>query len=77
MSGSVARTVVPFKNCTVPVGVPVAGLMGATVAVKSTFWPTTGDVVDGDRVVVVVAVAATGTETAGDVAPLWKLVSPP
>ncbi len=29
----------PLKNSTVPVGVPVAGLIGATVAVKVTVWP--------------------------------------
>ena len=69
-------TVVPLKSSTVPVGVPVAGLMGATVTVKSTDCPITGEVVDGVSVVLVVAVAATFKVTAGEVAPDWKLESP-
>ncbi|HUE22022.1 MAG TPA: hypothetical protein VMQ86_10090 [Bryobacteraceae bacterium] len=28
-----------MANCTVPVGVPVAGATGVTVAVKLTAWP--------------------------------------
>jgi hypothetical protein len=35
----VARVAVPFRKVTVPVGVPVAGGMAETVAVKVTDWP--------------------------------------
>ena len=70
----VPSDVAPLKNWTVPVGVPVPGLTGATVAVNVTSWPKTGEL--GVNVtVVVVDASATGTVTAGEVlAP--KLVSP-
>jgi hypothetical protein len=71
----VPSNVVPLKNSTVPVGVPVSGLTGATVAVKVTFVPKTGAL--GEKVIAVVdvAVAATVTATGGEVlAP--KLESP-
>ena len=47
--------VVPSRNVTVPVGVPVAGGTGATVAVNVTDWPKTDGLGDDVRVVVVVA----------------------
>ncbi len=76
----VPSTVVPLdpvnKNCTVPVGVLVLEPIAATVAVKFTACPKTGEVVDGVRVVVDVADWATVTETGGEVAPDWKLESP-
>ena len=65
-SGSVPSTVAPFKNSTVPVGVPAPGLTGVTLAVSVTLWPKAGEVVDGLSVVVVVA-AATVTVTAVEV----------
>jgi hypothetical protein len=71
----VPRNVVPLKNSTVPEGVPVSGLTGATVAVKVTVCPKTGALGEKVRVVVDVAVAATVTVTSGDVL-VPKLVSP-
>jgi hypothetical protein len=65
-SGSVPSTVAPFKNSTVPVGVPAPGLTGATLAVNVTLWPKTAEVVDGLSVVVVDA-AATVTVAAVEV----------
>src|SRR5688572_5803438 len=47
------------RNCTVPpVGVPVAGGTGATVAVKVTAWPVCDGFRDDATVVVVAAAAA-------------------
>ncbi len=64
-----------MKNSTVPVGVPVAGLIGATVAVNVTDWPYTGALGEKVTVVVEFAVAATVTVTAGEVLDA-KLLSP-
>ncbi len=62
----VPSEVEPLKKVTVPVGVPAAGLTGATVAVSVTLCPLTG--VLGEKVTVVVVVACdTGTTTADDV----------
>ena len=59
-SVSVSSTVpVAFRSSTVPVGVPVAGLIGATVMLNVTVCPKTGVVVEGVTVVVDVAAAAT------------------
>jgi len=59
--------VVPSLNVTDPVGVPVAGAMGATVAVKVTDSPLTDEILELVRVVVVVmargAAAAEDQET--------------
>ncbi len=71
----VPSEVVPSKNSAVPVGVPVAGLIGATVAVNVTDWPDTGALGKKVTVVVEVAAAATVTVTAGEVLDA-KLVSP-
>ena len=65
----------PLKKSTDPVGVPVSGLTGATVAVKVTLCPKTGALGEKVSVVVDVAVAATVTVTAGEVLAA-KLVSP-
>jgi hypothetical protein len=55
--------VVPSLNVTDPVGVPVAGAMGATVAVKVTDSPLTDEILELVRVVVVVM--ARGAAAAG------------
>ena len=56
----VPSIVVPFSSrVTVPVGVPVVGLIGATVTVKVTLCPKTGVVVEAVTVVVDVAAATT------------------
>ena len=52
----------PSLNCTVPVGVPVAGATGLTVAVNVTDWPKTDGFVDEATVVVVAATAVTTGE---------------
>jgi hypothetical protein len=65
----------PLKNCTVPVGVPVAGLTAATVAVNVTSSPKTGALGEKLTVVLEVASAATVTVTAGEVL-VEKLASP-
>jgi hypothetical protein len=54
-SGLVPSVVAPSKNVTVPVGVPVAGGLTVTVAVKVTDWPNTDGFVDEASVVVVPA----------------------
>jgi hypothetical protein len=70
----VPSAVVPLKNWTVPVGVPVPGLVAATDAVRVTFCPTTGEI--GKTVTVVVLNACvTGTVTAGAMLDV-KLLSP-
>jgi hypothetical protein len=58
-SVAVFSNVVPFMRATVPVGVPVAGLIGATVMVNVTGCPKTGELVEAETVVVDVAVEAT------------------
>jgi hypothetical protein len=66
--------VVPLKNWTVPVGVPAPGLAAATVAVKVTDWPRTGE--SGVNVTVVVLNACvTVTVTAGEMLDV-KVLSP-
>ena len=64
VSVPVPSKVVPLKNWTVPVGVPV--VVGVTVAVKVTLWPATGAGGEEATTVVVVAVAATVTLIAGE-----------
>jgi hypothetical protein len=73
VSVAVPSEVVPLKNCTVPVGVPV--VVDATVAVSVTFCPNTGAVGVKVTVVVDVGVWASVTFTAGEVSPV-KLLSP-
>ena len=58
---AVPSEVGPFRNSTVPVGVPAPGLTGVIVAVKVTFWLATGEV--GKKVTaVVVDATATGND---------------
>ncbi len=47
------RLAAPSKNCTVPVGTPVPGAIGATVAVSVTDCPKTDGLGDEERAVVV------------------------
>ncbi len=49
------RVLVPSRNVTVPVGVPVPGGFTVTVAVKVTDWPKTDGLTDDVSVVVVAA----------------------
>ena len=68
-------TVPPSRSSTVPLGVPVAGLIGATVMVNVTPCPKTGARVEAVRVVVEFAAAATVRERDGELA-VAKLLSP-
>ena len=54
VTGTVAKTVVPCENVTVPVATPAVAL--ATVAVKVTGWPAVTGVPEAASVVVVAAV---------------------
>lgn len=67
-----ARTVAPFRNCTVPVGVPAADVM---VAVKVTTFPNTEGLTDETSVVVLVELVTTCDNTV-EVLPV-RLESPP
>jgi hypothetical protein len=51
---AVPRSMVPSLNVTLPVGVPVAGGTGATVAVSVSAWPKTEGLGEDARVIVVV-----------------------
>ena len=46
-------------NCTVPVGVPLAGFCALTVAVKLTLCPVTGVLTEAPRVTVVAGLVLT------------------
>jgi hypothetical protein len=70
----VPRVETPSRNVTVPVGVPVAGGTGLTVAVNVTPWPNTDGSSELDTVVVV-AGSVTVCVIAAEVFEL-KLVSP-
>jgi hypothetical protein len=73
-SSAVPSDVVPLKNCTVSLGVPVPGLTALTVAVRITFCPTTGEF---GKEVIAVVVDARPTVTVTGAEPLVvKLVSP-
>jgi hypothetical protein len=73
-SVAVPSEVVPLKNSTVPVGVPVPGLVAVTVAVREIEAPVLPD--EGDAVSAVVVLAcATVTVVAVEVLPV-KLRSP-
>ena len=52
---AVPRVVVPSLKVTVPLGVPLAGAAGLTVAVKVTGWPKIVVVADEARAVVLLA----------------------
>ena len=71
VSAFVARTVLPFRNWTLPVGVPAND---ETVEVNVTDLPCTDGLIDESRVVVVVALVTTCV-TVLDVLPV-KLLSP-
>jgi len=74
----VPSVVVPSRNVTVPVGVPVPGGTTATVAVKVTDCPKTGGLADEATVVVVLALAGGLTVWVNAALVLvLKLVSPP
>ena len=64
VSLSVARTVLPLRYSTLPVGVPAGD---ETVAVKVTGFPDTEGFMDETRVVVVVALVTTVSVRAADV----------
>ena len=67
----------PSRNVTVPVGVPVPGATGETVAVKVTDWPKTEGFADEVTAVVVSALLTTcGLPVSEPVLPL-KFPSPP
>ena len=71
----VPSVVAPSLNVTVPVGVPVPGGDGATVAVKVTDWPNFEGLAEEVSAVVVSAFGRPPDERA-EVLPL-KLLSPP
>jgi hypothetical protein len=71
VSVTVARTAVPFRNWTLPVGVPAND---ETAAVKVTDLPCTEGLIDESSVVVVVALDTT-CDTVLDVLPV-KLPPP-
>jgi hypothetical protein len=73
--GTVPSVVVPSTNATVPVGVPVPGATGVTVAVNVTDCPSPDGFAE-DTTVVVVAAVFTVWVSADDVLPV-KLPSPP
>jgi hypothetical protein len=60
----------PSRNVTVPVGVPVPGKTGLTVAVKVTNWPETEGLTDDVTAVVVPALLMS---TTGEVAKVTRL----
>jgi hypothetical protein len=66
---------VPVRISTVPVGVPVAGLIAATVMLNVTGCPNTGVAVDAVTVVVEFAAWAT-VRLRGDEVSVAKLPSP-
>jgi hypothetical protein len=66
--------VVPSRKVTVPVGVPVAGATGATVAVKVTDWPSEDGFKDDVRPTVALPCPTTWVRALEVDAP--KLVSP-
>src|ERR1700752_419363 len=63
----------PSRNVTVPVGVPLPGATGETVAVKVTDWPNTDGFVD--EVTVVLVSAFTTVRGAVEVLPAPAVVS--
>jgi len=66
---------VPSLTVTVPVGVPLPGLLAATVNVKLTAWPTAEGFGVWAVIVVVVLAAFTAWDTPVDVLPV-KLALP-
>ena len=72
VSVTVAKTFVPFRNWTLPVGVPAKE---KTTTVKVTGLPCTEGLMDESRVVVVVALPTT-CDSVLEVLPV-KLESPP
>jgi hypothetical protein len=67
----------PSKKVIVPVGVPVPGATGETVAVKATDWPKTEGFTDEVTVVVVLALLTTSGLPVTEPTLALKFPSPP
>ena len=76
LSVPVPIVVAPSRKFTVPVGVPVPGATGATVAVNVTDWLKTEGFVDEVTAVVVLALTIRGAEAWLPVPPLVEVTFP-
>lgn len=74
--GPVPMELPPSRNVTVPVGVPVAGKVAATVAVKVTDWPNAEGFCEEVTVVVELPLFTTWGLPVSDPVLLLKFASP-
>src|SRR5947208_1224304 len=56
LTGTVLRTLLPSRNVTLPVGVPVPGATGLMVAVKVRAWPNSDGLGPAVKAILVVVV---------------------